>query len=399
MKTVICGAGIAGLALAQRLGALGWDVLVVEQAAAPREQGHMIDFWGLGYDAAERMGALPRLRELSYPVTEWTYVDDQGRRRAALDQTAFARAQHGRLLTVMRPHIELAIREQVSDAVEVRYGCTVETIEDIGDGVRLTLSDGTAIKADLLVGADGIHSTVRHQIFGAEQPFLRYLGFHMAVWLFDDPEIHRELAHRFCFTDTYNQQVGLYGLRDGRVAAFAVHRTTDPAVPDDTQRTVRETYRSLGWVVPHALAKCPPAEDIYYDQMAQIELPRWSQGRVTLLGDACGAVSPLASQGASLAVAGAYLLARQLETAESVTAALAAYQHIWQPVVETRQRGARRGAQWFLPDSARQLRVRRTGVRLTSLPGVSTLISMALSGRPTADIDELSRRGQAAATR
>jgi hypothetical protein len=79
---------------------------------------------------------------------------------------------------------------------------------------------------------------------------------------------------------------------------FTVHRTPDPALPQDAQDAVRREYRSLGWIVLTALAQCPPAERVYYDQVAQIEMPGWSQGRVTLVGYACQAVSLLAGQGA-----------------------------------------------------------------------------------------------------
>ncbi|PZG54019.1 FAD-dependent oxidoreductase [Spongiactinospora gelatinilytica] len=385
MKAVICGAGIAGLGLAQRLGAQGWRVVVVEKAPTPREQGYMIDFWGLGYDAAELMGALPRLKELSHPVREWTYVNESGVRVAGLDQRGFLKAQRGRLLTVPRPHIELAVRERIGGDVDLRYGRTIASVQDTGEAggpVRLTLSDGTAEQADLLVGADGVHSAVRGMIFGPERRYLRHLGFHMAAWLFDDPEVHRRLAGRFCFTDSYGRQLGVYGVGDGRVTAFAVHRTGDPRIPADVRKALREEYGSLRWIVPRALGALPAAEDIYYDQMAQIELPRWSRGRVTLLGDACAAVSPLASQGASLALAGGHLLARRLETTGSVQAALAAYERVWRPIVASRQRGARRGANWFLPASPAALLIRRAGIRLTGLPGVSDLISAALGGRP-----------------
>jgi 2-polyprenyl-6-methoxyphenol hydroxylase-like FAD-dependent oxidoreductase len=71
MKAAICGAGIAGLTLAGRLhNILGWEVVVLEKAPGPRSEGYMIDFFGPGYDAAEAMGVLPWLEELSYPVSE-----------------------------------------------------------------------------------------------------------------------------------------------------------------------------------------------------------------------------------------------------------------------------------------------------------------------------------------
>jgi 2-polyprenyl-6-methoxyphenol hydroxylase-like FAD-dependent oxidoreductase len=216
MKAVICGAGIAGLSLAQRLTTIGWDVVIIEKSPGPREQGYMMDFFGLGYDAAQSMGLLPRLRELSYRIEEVRYVDESGRRRAGLNYVRFERAVNGRLLSIMRPDLELALRERVVDKVDLRYGCGIAYLENSTGGVQVTLTEGTVIGADLLIGADGIHSTVRRTVFGEEQ-FLRYLGFHTAAYIFDDPQIYDSMHNRFCLTDTAARQMGFYGLRDGKV--------------------------------------------------------------------------------------------------------------------------------------------------------------------------------------
>ncbi|MGH3917978.1 MAG: FAD-dependent monooxygenase [Pseudonocardiaceae bacterium] len=390
MKAVICGAGIAGLSLAQRLTTIGWDVVVIEKSPGPRSQGYMMDFFGLGYEAAQAMGVLPRMQELSYRVEEVRYVDGSGRRRAGLNYARFEQAVNGQLLSIMRPDLELALREQVVDKVDLRYGRGIAHIENSTDGVHVTLTDGTVLGADLLVGADGIHSTVRRMVFGDEEQFLRYLGYHTAAYIFDDPEIYDYAHNRFCLTDTTERQMGFYGLRDGRVAAFAVHRTPDPTLPEDTQLAVREAYSSIGWVVPQALAKCPTSSELYYDQVAQIEIPQWSRGRVTLLGDACQAVSLLAGQGAALAIAGAYVLGERLASADSIEAALARYQELWQPVITEKQMIARRGVGWFLPSSSLQLWLRRIVVKLTSLPGVDSYVGTRLAGKSHATIQELS---------
>jgi 2-polyprenyl-6-methoxyphenol hydroxylase-like FAD-dependent oxidoreductase len=98
MKVVICGAGIAGLALANCLQRQGWEICIVEHARGPRTQGYMIDFIGAGYEAAEAIGVLPRLEQLAYPVDEVAYVDERGRRRARLSYGQFSRALNGRLV-------------------------------------------------------------------------------------------------------------------------------------------------------------------------------------------------------------------------------------------------------------------------------------------------------------
>ncbi|MGW0521322.1 FAD-dependent oxidoreductase [Crossiella sp. NPDC003009] len=389
MRVVVCGAGIAGLALANQLARLGAEVVLLERAPGPRAQGYMIDFFGAGYDAVEKMGLLPAIEQVAYFVEEAALFDERGRRRAGVQYRQFARSLRGRLLSIMRPDLERVLREHLPSTVDLRFGAALTGVLDRGDGVLVTLADGTELAADLLVGADGIHSTVRGLVFGEERKFLRYLGFHTAAFQFEAPELHEALRGRFNLTDTMGRQLGLYALRDNRIAAFTVHRAPNPALPTDIWAALREIYGGLGWLAPTALAKCPPAAEIYYDQVAQVELPSWHRGRVVLVGDACYAVSLLAGQGASLGIAGAYLLAHQLDQAPRIEDALAAYERRWRPVAEEKQQVARSGARWFLPESPTRLRLRRLALRASRLPLVDRVVGQTLVGKPVTAIADL----------
>ncbi|TDD27152.1 FAD-binding protein [Kribbella turkmenica] len=386
MRVIVCGAGIAGLAAANRLAAQGHDVVVLERAPGPRGQGYMIDFFGPGYDAIEAMGLLPALEEAGYRVTEAVLVDDHGRRRAGMNLRQFA---EGALVSVMRPDLEQVLRAGLPVGVDLRYGAGVQSVTPADDGVRVELDDGTTLGGDLLIGADGIHSTVRRLLFGPESSYLRHLGFHTAAYTFDAPDIHAAFNGRFVLTDTIGSQFGFYGLRDGRVASFAVHRTTDPSLPADPRAAIRSSYRGLGWVVPKALELCPEPAEIYYDQVAQIVMPAWSKGRVVLLGDSASAVSLLAGQGASLAVAGAYVLADCLQRADTLEAGLTEYERVWRPEVEAKQRVGRSAARWFLPASKLQLVGRRLALHLLRLPLVRRLAPAAVAGKPITLIQTL----------
>jgi 2-polyprenyl-6-methoxyphenol hydroxylase-like FAD-dependent oxidoreductase len=216
----------------------------------------------------------------------------------------------GRLISLLRGDLALALYERLSQRVVQSYGCSVQALDERAEGVAATLTDGTRWSGDLVIGADGIHSAIRKLAFGPESNYLRYLGLHTAAYTFANPELHKKLGQQFAITDSVDKTVGLYPIRNEQIGVFTAHRTSDSAFPPDPRAVVQTTYSDLGWLVPDALAHCPDPPAFYYDQVSQIEMPRWTADRVALVGDACQAVSLLA--GASLAVAGAQLLASEL---------------------------------------------------------------------------------------
>lgn len=389
MHALICGAGIAGLTLATRLRHHGWDVLVVDHAPGPRDEGYMLDFFGPGLEAVTAMGIVPRLHELAYDTQEFRYIDGDGGKHVGVAYARFEKAARGGIASIMRPDLERLLREAAEEkGAELRYGTTVDTLTEHGDA---TISDGTRLSPDLVVGADGIHSPVRGLLFGPERDHLRHLGMHTAAWVFSDDAVFRKVKDLFVLTDTTNRQLGFYGLRDGRVAAFAVHRTGDTALPDDRRAALRRVYAGMGSLADRALAVCPPSRQVYYDVVAQSEVPHWTRGRVTLIGDAAHAVSLIAGQGASLGVAGAYLLAERLHAADSVPAALSEYEQRWRPVVTDVQAGARdRIVDWFLPTTRARLLARRWGFRATGLPVLGDLLGRAFFPATRHSVTELS---------
>lgn len=382
MRAIIIGAGIAGLVTARQLGLAGWDVDVLEQSPGPRDAGYMMDFFGPGVAASERIGLYPRLADVAYPVEAAEYVDSTGKATARLDYERFSRAAGGKVLTLLRPDMELAARDALDDVpagrVHLHYARRPTGYRDDGGVVSVSLAgtEPSTLEADVLIGADGIHSAVRGSLFGPEADYLRPLGMRAAAYITDEPALTARLGRRFVLTDSLDRTVGLYGLRTGQVATFMVNRVDDRTDADDAPTRLRRNFAGLGPEVDRMLELCPP--DPYDDVVAQVVMPGWHRERTILVGDACSAVSLVAGQGGSLAIAGGALLGDALGVVSApreIPAVLAGFEREWRPVIESAQASGRRAVWMFLPETVRQQRVRRWVLRAATLPVINTIIA------------------------
>lgn len=391
MKAVVVGAGIAGLVTARQLGLAGWDVEVLEKSDAPRADGYMMDFFGPGVAASEKIGLYPRLAQVGYRIQAAQYVDVSGRPTASLDYERFSRLAGGKVLSLLRPDMEraaLAALDDVPDGrVRIRYSAPVSHVSNDGDGVQVRI-DGAghgngSLCADVLIGADGIHSAVRAAVFGPEDRYLRPLGMRAAAFIVTEPNLNARFRDRFTLTDSIDRTAGLYGLRSDEVAAFLVYRDAQgfPA-SEDTRERLRREFAGLGGAVDRLLELCP--EHPYDDVVAQVVMPGWHHEWTVLVGDACGAVSLLAGQGGSLAIAGAALLGEVLGEVDStagIVPALAEFERRWKPFVEVAQASGRRAASSFLPANKTGRLLRRWIIRATHLPGIDRLVARIIVGR------------------
>jgi 2-polyprenyl-6-methoxyphenol hydroxylase-like FAD-dependent oxidoreductase len=196
----------------------------------------------------------------------------------------------------------------------------------------------------------------------------------VGIFLFRDPATLKALGARFPLVSVPKRMVGLFALRDGRIMAFFVHAGREVAPSRDPARLLRDIYGDLDWCVPQALAHADEGP-IYFDAVAQIEMPRWHNNRVVLLGDACAAVSLLAGQGASLGMAMAYVLAEELRKAGDVANGLHRYEVRLKKELAEKQKGGRAAASSFLPMTRGQLVARNLMLRAARLPLLSGLLT------------------------
>jgi len=381
MKILISGAGIAGPTLAYWLAHYGMEPTIVEKAPKLRTGGYVVDFWGAGFDIADRMGLVPELRNKGYMVKELKVVNADGERVAGFPVDAFIRITRGRYITIARSDLAAAIFNKIEGKVETILGDSISGIEQTDRGVHVSFERGAARDFDLVIAADGLHSRVREIVFGREDRFEKFLGYKVAAFEAEGYHPRDELTY-VMYTEV-GQQVGRFTMRDDRTLFLFTFSDQDPQGATsggiEAQKSVlRKRFGNSGWECPQIMEALSGTNDLYFDRVSQIQMGTepgsWTRGRISLVGDAAFCVSLLAGQGSALAMVAAYIMAGELHRAGSdYASAFARYQEKFGPFVLKKQKAALRFAGTFAPKSSFSLFMRNQIMNLLTVPWIADL--------------------------
>jgi len=375
VRVLVVGVGIAGPTLAYWLQKFGHEVVLVEKAPRLREGGYVVDFWGAGFDVADRMGIVPRLMDEGYRIREAREVSNKGRRIAHFDPRHVIGISGGRFVTIGRSDLSRVIYEAAHGQVASVFGDTVTSVDDDGDRVRVEFERGAPQEFDLVIGADGLHSRIRRLAFGPDEKFERYLGITVAV--FDVPGYRPRDELVAVMHTQVGEQVLRLALRDDTTMFCFMFRYSGEMPQDDlpAQKDVlRRRLRGAGWEVPAILEQMPHARTFYMDRVSQIRMPSWSRGRIALIGDAGAAPSLLAGQGSALAMIEAYVLACELHGANGDhRVAFTRYERRLAQFVRGKQDAATRMGAAFAPRNRLQLLLRNAVVSLMVVPPIAKM--------------------------
>jgi 2-polyprenyl-6-methoxyphenol hydroxylase-like FAD-dependent oxidoreductase len=352
VRILIVGAGIAGLALAGALDRRGITAEVVERTTVANCSGTGMYLQANAMRALNELGVGSLLTARANPIRRQRILDHRGRQLADIDLAQIWDGV-GECVAVRRTDLHAALHA-VAARVPIREGTPVTGL-DVGQATtRVTFGDGTRENYDLVVGADGIHSTVRRLALGGSS--VRYMG--QLSWRF--------VAHGFQDITDWTVRLGqgrsflTVALGGGAVYCYAdVTTAGDTTGPGDEWRAL---FAHFAAPVPQLLDRAALA---YRARIEEVSAPAWTTERVVLIGDAAHAASPNMAQGAALAVEDALVLADELTNGQPVDAALVAYgRRRTERVAWVRHQTHRRDRTRGLPAAVRNTVLRASAERM-----------------------------------
>jgi 2-polyprenyl-6-methoxyphenol hydroxylase-like FAD-dependent oxidoreductase len=364
---LISGASVAGPALAYWLHRRGFEVTVVERAAGIRAGGYPVDVRGTAVDVVERMGLLSQVQAAHIDTRRLSLVDGTGRGIVTVPNGELTtRAGGVGDLELPRGELTSLIYGLTKQTVEYVFGDSVKTLA--ADTGRVLFESGRTGEFDIIVGADGVHSTTRRLAFGLEQAYHRYLGCSFVGFSSANPS---RLSHEVVMQNTPGRMVAMFAVRaQPRLHVLAAYYGPQPPPDESTAQLsarIQEAFAGFGGHAASLLATIAASDDLYSDTISQIRMPTWVSGRVVLLGDAGYAPSFFSGQGTSLALTGAYVLAGELAANPDPAVALQAYQRRLRHHVARNQQLATAGRFSILPRTRPQLWLRNLAFERAAL--------------------------------
>jgi 2-polyprenyl-6-methoxyphenol hydroxylase-like FAD-dependent oxidoreductase len=364
-KVLISGAGVAGPTLAYWLARHGFRPTVVERAAGLRSSGSPVDVRGPAAKVADAMGVMDHLREARTTVTGMSFVNRAGREVGRINSRALQRASGSREVEVTRTDLAAILYQASRDAAEYLFDDTITALSQDADGVDVTFEKAPPRRFDLVIGADGLHSTTRRLVFGPESGFVRHGGLYVATLQLDGPTEHGQDVVMY---NAPGRMVAIHPVRGRAMAAFIFR---SPAVDgfdnrdmQQHKRMVIDAYAGDGWRLPQLLDRVRATDDLWLDSISQVRMDRWANGRIALVGDAASSVS-LFGDGSTLAMAGAHTLAEELATTPAdPESAFARYEARHRTLVDPRQNAIATAAALLVPATRAGITARNLVTRL-----------------------------------
>jgi 2-polyprenyl-6-methoxyphenol hydroxylase-like FAD-dependent oxidoreductase len=308
-RVLVVGAGIGGLGAAAALAQRGVSVDVVEVRKNAEVYGVGINQPANSLRALRSLGVLEEILAVGFQYDRNTFFDWQGQVIVDCPSALGGDVPANNALSRRDLHRILSGAVQRAGA-KVSYGVTVQDLEELGNGVAVTLSDGRQETYDLVVGFDGLRSPLRQRLFGTEYEPV-FTGY--SVWRLTMPR-PAEVTNTQLFQGD-GTKAGVIPLSQDSM--YLLHVTAEPGNPhmptEDMGDLLKERLAGYGGLIGELRDSITGPEGIVYSPLSEVMLPSpWYRGRTIVLGDGAHACAPHLTQGAGMALEDAVVLAEEL---------------------------------------------------------------------------------------
>lgn len=378
-KILVVGAGIAGPTMCYWLKKFGFSPTLIEKNSILRQGGHAIDIHGIAVDVIKKMGIYKKTFDMRTQIEQGFHVDAKGNIIHEEQGEKFG-YRHGDEIEIARGDLVEILMQSIQD-VPCYFNQHIICIKQYNQNVEVTFNDNKTENYDLIIGADGLHSSIRRMVFANQEYDLMDLACYISV--FTIPNYLR--LNRSEINFEANQKVVSLSVDKNPFIALAAfmfrsnHVLSNQRDEKEQKYFIKRNFIDLGWETNKLLQFMENCDDFYFDTLMQVKMKSWTKGRIALVGDSGYSPSPLSGQGTSLALVGAYLLAGELKAArENHIVAFERYNALLRSFVQANQDlGAWVNETFLLPDNVSKEAVEeRTNNILEKLKIASNAITL-----------------------
>lgn len=316
MRVLIVGGGVAGLTLAAKLLQQRREPVVIERLSGYTDAGYGIGLYPLGSSVLHGLGVYPDLVACSLEPTRYEIANGAGDILQSLDLSALSGGT-GPLLMLSRTHLIDVLRKACGE-LQIRMGTTAVDIQPLPDVVRVAFSDGTTEEFDLLVAADGTHSTIRERVSPQQSAF--DTNWTIWTWWGRDDLFPERLVREYWGAGFF---FGAYPIPGRCMFCTGLPAPAESDLHADVPRRIASSMNPLISHVAEVGRALEESSQFFPWPMSDVRSRAWHSGRIALCGDACASFLPTAGVGASSAMRSSAALADELSKVDAAHVPLA----------------------------------------------------------------------------